>query len=437
MQRFKAVSFSCFVFVLAVVGSQFPAKETLAEGGVLVWKKTLNVERSLVAGNIAASGNRLFLAGSALRDHSDFFLQAYNSHNGQRVWRDRLDENGHWEGAGKVVVLGDRVFAVGSASVLGTTSNHFLLRTYHAQTGALLWQDRIPIYSAYGADIVTNGSLVFVALESSDANVNYSSQIRVYNTQTGALVWQDTFITTGSSSNGIAVAVHNGQLFALAGRFDSNNAIFFELRAYNAETGAALWSETSPLPSFLFFRPCLATRGNQVFALASESKFPDLSNSVLRNYDAQSGTLSWEVQQNESLNAPSALIAQDSGVIIASMRANEDFSSTLLVQAYDPTSGSLLWEDKTSKGEFPVLAAHGNKIFVAATDQDSSTGFGDFLVRAYDGTAGTLLWADTFSGPRPNRVGGLAVSNNTVFLAVAREIGQVRLGVVVRAYSAQ
>jgi outer membrane protein assembly factor BamB len=436
MRRFKAVSFPCFVFVLVVIGSQFPVKDTLAEGGILLWKKTLNVERSLVASNIAASGNRLFLVGDALRDHSDFFLQAYNSHNGQRVWRDRLDENGHQEEAWKVAVLGDRVFAVGPASVGGTTSNHFLLRTYNAQTGALLWQDQIPLYAAFNTDIVTDGSLVFVALESSDANINYSSQIRVYNTQTGALVWQDTFITTGSSSSGIAVAVHNGQLFALAGRFASNNDPFLELRAYNLSSGEQLWSDSVPAP-FLFLFPRIAAQGNQVFISASELNSSYTHTSLLYAYDAQTGAALWQASHIGENDSVIALAAQNSEVSIAGTHQNDDGTSELIVQAYAPTSGALLWEDKTSKGEFPALTAHDNKIFVAAVDQDPSSGFGDFLVRAYDGTAGTLLWADAFPGTRPNRIGGLTVSDNTVFLAVTREITPVRLGVVVRAYSAQ
>ena len=138
---------------------------------------------------------------------------------------------------------------------------------------------------------------------------------------------------------------------------------------------------------------------------------PQCCSSVfVRAYVADTGRVLWTDVYNKGRDdLPQAIAASSAAVVVAGYGGNTrtppigglDF----LVRAYEPGTGSVLWEDRVDSG-FDIddaawaVTTDANRVFVAGTSSTSSEWISVF-VRAYDAASGTLLWATQLPGMPP------------------------------------
>jgi hypothetical protein len=161
------------------------------------------------------------------------------------------------------------------------------------------------------------------------------------------------------------------------------------VRAYDAETGAILWSEErAGNPPNAGVGGLVATR--QTVYASGYIRTP-LSDGMwlVRALDARSGVLIWEdeFEQAGTWSLADGIVYRAHQVyVVGQVEGTGGTNFNYLLRAYDGTSGSLLWEDAlgtpgTDEGADVVTTAAG-RVFVAGHVQ-SPAGDYDIIVRAY------------------------------------------------------
>jgi outer membrane protein assembly factor BamB len=119
-------------------------------------------------------------------------------------------------------------------------------------------------------------------------------------------------------------------------------------------------------------------------------------NSLVRAYDAPTGTLAWELEMDASGTRQDDLAtnvtAAHGMVFVFSLQPpllnlpTCCVVGTWLVQAFDAASGRLLWERSAGplEGAAYNMVVHRGRLVIPGRAIDAATGDWDFLVRAYD-----------------------------------------------------
>ena len=252
-----------------------------------------------------------------------------------------------------------RVFVSGRAQPLGAAHSDWFVRAYDASSGTVLWEDYAPdriggqagLIAVEGNRVIAVGSVV--TRTTTPPFSNHDWRIRVYDAKTGALLWQDIVDKGGFSFPEAAfdVTVLDGRAFVVGsgGAGCSLNVTApdncdFIVRAYKLKTGRLLWEDQLDRAPF-DLATSVAAKDGKVFALGLGGNDCDNSELTLTNCD-------------------------------------------LLIRAYKPKSGKVLWEDQVdSMGTDDAsedIAADDGKVFVASVVVDPTDLLGDLLVRAYD-----------------------------------------------------
>lgn len=106
----------------------------------------LDVENA--AFQVAADDQRVVIsgygsAGGAHRAARDWVVRAYDAKNGQNLWTDRMDYAGSLDQAtGGIAIDNGQVFSYGTVFSAASLQD-LLIRTYDANSGTVLWQDRV------------------------------------------------------------------------------------------------------------------------------------------------------------------------------------------------------------------------------------------------------------------------------------------------------
>ena len=345
------------------------------EEGELLWQDQLNRGGDFGTA-VAVQGKRVFAAGfsQSLTTEDTDFVRAYDARTGRLLWERQSPKRGNSE---------DVLLAVEGYLVFATLSNH--IRAHDVRTGAVVWQD------ALGAATITDvsakqGMLVVVGYRF-DGNVDVL--VRAYDAATGELIWDDRFNSGGNNEDrAFAVALAGRRVFVAGETLEGGTGLrSFLLRAYNSRKGDLLWDDSSPGSSTTAF--AVVSHGG-IVAIAGTRNLEFGANPLIRAYDARDGVLRWEhevpggtVPTNGFFDA---LAVQGHRVFAAGSRGG------FLVQAYDFRSGTPLWQ-RQSQAAFGVAlaitASHGS-VYAAGLDDR------DWLVEAYDGTTGDIMWEDRF-----------------------------------------
>ena len=321
---------------------------------------------------------------------------------GDPLWEDRIDLAGGSFIQPAIAAAHKRVVAIGSA--VGADGNSVLdVRAYAAETGALLWEDRLKTGSAA---VVMNGLWVIVTGVTVDAAGLRHGVVRAYVARTGELMWQDTW-PDGAEPMALDMdALGLGAVVSGIAR-DSAGARHLLVRAYFAGNGALLW-EDHPVPSgytdvVRVTNRSVAVRGTKAFVGASVRGD---SACLIRAYDILLGTVLWETIRPMFLSCTPAALATNGKQVVISGGVGEtpDFFFT---QSYDAETGQFLWEDRAAFGSGLTNAAlavdtEGKEVFVAGWYRvpPVQPGFKEaFVVRSYDAETGALRWVDEFCDP--------------------------------------
>jgi len=181
--------------------------------------------------------------------------------------------------------------------------------------------------------------------------------IRTYDAKTGNLLWQDQFpMAVIEEDEASGNDPDGGRVFAGGVGVSNGSITHFPIRAYDLKTGSFLWEgELKLVKRSGGTASVVATRGRQgsVAQRTQDQSLPSASTHfLLRAYDNRTGALLWEDQFNPIENMDEA--GDDANLSRAfpigwakRVGGQLDF----LVRTFDPTTGQLLWQDQfTSLG---------------------------------------------------------------------------------------
>src|SRR6185295_11850496 len=173
--------------------------------------------------------------------------------------------------------------------------------------------------------------------------------------------------------------------------------------ALDARTGRPIWRYTRPLPNVAAHCTVMANRG---LAILGDRLFLGTLDSHLVSLDAKTGAVVWDVaveDYQKGFSITHAPLAID-GKIIIGITAGE-CALTGFVDAYDATSGKLLWRHRTiAQKDDPARSTWPN-------DRAADTGGGPtWTTGTYDAETDTLFW--TTGNPSPDYDGSVRAGAN-------------------------
>ena len=392
-----------------------------AETGDLLWQDRVDNGFADAARAVIIDGGMVFVGGRTLHAHalpgpnsnSDVFVRAYDLGRGTLVWQDQFDRAGHFDEVflRNIAVDQGRLF-VGGRSQSANGDSDFFVRAYDARTGTFLWQD---FFDGGGGlfdvaySVAADEGRVFGAGSTTDAARIQHFTVRAYDGATGGLLWMDQQ-ATGAANASLRGTDTAQKIVAQGGRVVAAGAITnaagtrsqFAVRAYDAGTGAVLWSDLLDTGGGADVAQWVALAGSRVVAAGfggAGCNFNELVTNcdwLVRAYDVGNGTLLWSKQRDQSGTDDSAefVVVQGNRVIVSGvahfrLNAAGRFEQDWLVQAYDAQNGDLVWEDRLSQSNMDIvpnagLVVQGDRVFAAGNASSNITGGTDWLVRAYE-----------------------------------------------------
>src|SRR5262245_24957759 len=266
-------------------------------GGDLLWQDNFDLAVGEdVARAVAASGQLVVAVGSAQNaaGNSDFLVRTYDANTGTLLWTDLVDVAGGEDAARAVALDDSRVFVAG-VGVDGSGTGLLILRAYIANTGTLAWENRVPRLIVNG--LAVDDSHVVVAGTTVDSAGNSRLTVQAYDAQNGALEWQDQpapppgFEQFSGAGRGVAI---EGQRVFVAGTIRTAPGPGFNptclVRAYVTHNGNLDWEALTP--GFPCSATAVATDGrNVVLAALGSSALDDF---LAVSFDAETGQFLWQ-----------------------------------------------------------------------------------------------------------------------------------------------
>jgi outer membrane protein assembly factor BamB len=230
-----------------------------AETGTLLWEKSQEPPTGFIGlivaftNPMAIDGETIFLAGLALDAGfaSDLIVWSFDTHTGELSWQDHVVDPGDSDGPFTLVAIHGKVF------VSGNVGNWGVVRSYDAESGSLLWQQRGDEggFPFLGAD----SGYVVVASETCSSDCDLT--VRTYDAHSGGILWVDHPIRLDDQF-GSNVMIKDRTVFVLsddqpAGDIDLARLL---IRTYDISSGQLRWErrvDGSPWSS--------AVKGDQLF----------------------------------------------------------------------------------------------------------------------------------------------------------------------------
>jgi outer membrane protein assembly factor BamB len=351
--------------------------------------------RAVVTG---PGGSAVFVTGQAAttKNIPHGITLAYNAATGAALWRapyrplrgissELLDM--------AVSPDGSMVFATGVITKGELASPHsrphFLTVAYDAATGALLWADSTGIAGqANSIALSPDGSTVFVTGASQTTG---QPTTVAYSAQTGVVLWKEH---VGGGS--VAVSPDGSTVFVPGAQTG--------VAAYNAATGATLWTATASVPSSAL---AVSPDGSKVFITGWGR-----AEAGTQAYNAATGATLWTDPITTTFRPTALTVGPDgtrvfvTGSIARKKRSNS--GSFYGTQAYDTATGAMLWTAsyhppiKSPVGggaDSVTVSPDGSKVFVTGMlPGPRNTGPGGYGTVAYDAGSGAKLWAALWRG---------------------------------------
>ena len=281
------------------------------------------------------------------------FIRVYSAKRGTLLWANESLPAGHallhrsYQYVNRAVALhGDTAFVMANVVELADPGLEWqcLVRAYHVARGTLLWESlsKTSAPNCRPLAVGTDGRHVFIAGQTGPFIDDL--YVRSYDAETGALLWQArTFLGTGFDNAAIAVDTERRTVFAAGWRIGTTppfNEVFL-IRAHDVDTGELRWEDPfTPDGRCLCRARDLVAEGGRVFAVGDGN---DGSVGFVRVYDAKRGDVLWE---DEFAGEPTMLgertiiglqaVAVDGGrVFVAGSFFNANGNADIIVRAYD------------------------------------------------------------------------------------------------------
>jgi WD40 repeat protein len=276
------------------------------------------------------------------------------------------------------------------------------VRSYHAAQG-----ESQPFAEAASPD----GAAVYVT-GYTDQGDGYACLTVAYNASTGATLWSASY----------AAAQHRDMCQAVAGSPDGTavyvtGLAYTGLRssdlltlAYNASTGAQLWSSATPGPKAesTGLSITVSPDGSAVYVAARNAKPPySYVRYLTVAYQAGTGQPLWTASfYRPGWNAsPATVLATAAQVLVTGVMATRDGKpSHALTVAYNASTGAQLWAqqyagpDNNGEALSAALSPDGSTVYIGG-DVTAGQNVSDLVVVAYDTATGAQRWAARYRGP--------------------------------------
>lgn len=295
-----------------------------AQNGAQNWQGLLNSGTVIRGAEIR--GNKLFVTGTAMDSTgvAQLFTRAYDTRTGQITWQDQsLPSNAigfAFTAQSPLTIYGTNVYIAATVGymdpLVSRTQAACVIRAYDLNSGTLVWESFIQkrcisnAIKAHKKQVILAGIAPPFGFFSPPIE---DFMVRSYNALTGELLWQDqTNVFTGLDNQAIAVddegkrAFVGGWVWCV---FCGTSGQEFLIRAYNMETGERYWEDQYPGVARKCFCQSkdIVVKNGLVFAVGS---FPF----IVRAYNAKEGNVLWT---NELPTGLAESVAVDQGVVFA------------------------------------------------------------------------------------------------------------------------
>ena len=304
--------------------------------------------------------------------------------------------------------------------VTGTTGQQLTAKArayttvaYDAATGAVLWQahfqganehfpfggfdSRLPFIK-----VSPDGSTVFVVGAIKD-NVNFYL-ILAYNAHTGAQLWTAEPVQAASAflAEGQPVAVSpDSSTVYVTGTPRGEGPAAYRTIALNAATGAEAWVASTSFP------PLFRHQATAIAASPDGSAVFETGQNGTVALNASNGATLWQDNYKLRWNrSPGAVaVSPTSSIVYVTGGAQIGGHGAALTIAYNAATGARVWRaiyegpgDRTGGGRSLVLSPDGSKLFITAS-LFRTDGTQEFNTLGYDAATGTRLWSAVYAGP--------------------------------------
>jgi len=347
---------------------------------------------------VSPDGRAVFVAGSGFTAQG-YTIADYRAGNGAEYWVRHYTGQGD-NGARAVAVSpdGQTVF------VTGTVDSEYTTIAFDTSTHAWRWVRKFADGRAQALAVSPDGSTVFVT-GTSYVHVGGSAEhyrTVAYDAGTGKLLWTASYDTASTAQNdATAVAVSpDGSTVFVTGYVTGGNGTFStdpSTVAYNAATGAQLWSSTYNAPYGRDWALAVSPDGSTVYVAGDTGANTIRSgpNYATVAYDATTGALVWESTYNGPGNGPdnarSIGVSPDGGTVYVTgnskgKRSGDDYATI----AYNAVSGVKLWVSRyngpANGDDLATSLAVGKDgtVYVTGRSQGATSGY-DYATVAYAG----------------------------------------------------
>lgn len=208
------------------------------------------------------------------------------------------------------------------------------------------------------------------------------------------LLWERR-VDVDSGTDIARSVVVSGDTVIVAGNARAPQGQDFLTLAYDRTSGQPLWSNHTPLATGLVTHVFAATAHGMAFTAGyAPNRFG--SDIIVRGHDVGNGRALWEdVMDKGRDDLPTGFAANERAVVVIGYGGNTtSHSSDLLVRAYRPFTGELLWEDQLDVSGATDLATSvamsDNAVYVLGQSW-MQTGI-DLVLRTYDLETGVVRW---------------------------------------------
>jgi hypothetical protein len=325
---------------------------------------------------------------------NEFATYAYNAKTGARLWLATYHDPGSADdGAGSIAVSpdGSTVYVTGTSNTTASQGGSAgTTVAYNAATGAQLWAVNYSGSGTYdeasSVAVSPDGSQVFVTGQ------NLSDALTIaYQAATGAMSWVADYKFEDSTRGGFVGVSPDGSTVYVAGQARAKTkAPVFAVEAYDAATGAQLWTQQAAWGGALLSMT-VSPAGSGVFVLGqSPGKRGTIPYTTI-GYDGATGARLWGSQwpRRWPLGLPFAMgVSPDGSEVFDTGYAqtepgNVDRTATV---AYNAATGKRLWSN--------VYGGANNAGIGVATSPDGAVAFvtGSAGTVAYKAATGAKIW---------------------------------------------
>jgi WD40 repeat protein len=367
--------------------------------------KALDDDKGLVA---SPDGQRAFMIGYIRQSFPsspfDWATVAYDVDTGEQLWwRQHGSNDSDFAESVEVSADGQTVF------VTGRVGPDIDTVAYDAHTGQTRWARR---FDAGGTDSVfdvaasPDGSAVFVAGTSVRPSVQGTSTdftVLAYDAGTGASLWTEHYDQLQFADNALRLQVAPDGSRVFATGLSSGIVSQFDIVtiAYDAATGAQAWlarfdGRQSDTPAGL----AVAPDGSRVF-VAGDSGGPGTGSDLITvAYDAATGAEVWVARHDGPASGTDhgRDVATDGELVYVVGDADAGGHMDMIVAAYDALTGARRWVTSYDSGDGLFEAGMAlaldppNDLLYAVGTSQTSGGANDFVTLAMDAPTGMRVW---------------------------------------------